>query len=169
MTSTAPFTIAYGGYRHRSQVAALVLSCLCPAGEDAGAYLDNFRDRARRAVRTVLMLDGDRVVGHVIAEKPGGHIGRQWTKFVGSSAVEIGALAVDPEYRGRGFGRRLFDEAISFAVANHYQPVCVTAVDNEGGQHMLADLKALPRQPFWIGEHHYQPFVLPAVPAVGQS
>lgn len=161
MTTTEPINVAYGGFRHRAQVEALVVSSMCPPDADPEAYLDNFRDRAWRAVRTILMVNGDEVIGHVIVEKPGGHIGRQWATFVGSNTVEISALAVDPYFRECGIGRWLFEDAIRFAVANSYQPVCVTAVDNDPVQRMLSKLNAAPRRPFWVGERHYQPFVLP--------
>ncbi len=108
------------------------------------------------------MVNGDEVIGHVIVEKPDGHIGRQWARFIGSNTVEIGALAVDPFFRECGIGRWLFEDAIRFAVANSYQPVCVTAVDNDPVQRMLSKLNAAPRRPFLAAGNLLQPFVLPA-------
>ena len=162
MTLPAALTVLHGGFRLRPQVEALVVVCLRPPEVDPDSYLATFQDRAYRSVRTILVLDGSRVIGHAILERPRGHIGRQWRTFVGPDAAEIGAVAVDPAYRGQGIAHLLFEDAAAFAWANHYRPVCVTAPDNHAVLRILAHLAAEPRQPFLAAGHRYQPFVLPA-------
>ncbi len=41
MTTTEPINVAYGGFRHRAQVEALVVSSMWPPDADPEAYLDN--------------------------------------------------------------------------------------------------------------------------------
>lgn len=127
----------------------------------AGKYLTRRRLENAQFVLTAT-LDGF-IGGVIIGELPWGRIGMNWDKYVPNS-IELGALLVDPSWRGTPVAFRLMNLALSAAARTGRIPVAVTEVGSPVHRY-LERTGAQSRSGFVFEGTDYMPWVLMPEPA----
>ena len=94
---------------------------------------------------SLVALDGDRVVGHVIAT-------RGWLEPLGAPALGLGPLGVRPDVQGRGIGTVLVHALLAVAEAADERLVALLGAPGyyrRFGFHRSVDLGVDPPDPAW--------------------
>jgi len=122
----------------------------------AGKYLTP--DRLGHAAFAITAHADGFIGGVIIGELPWGRVGVKWDKHI-PEAIEIGALLVDPSWRGTPVAFRLMNLALSAAARSGRVPVAVTEVGSPVHRY-LERTGAQGRSPFVFGGTNYMPWVL---------
>lgn len=122
----------------------------------AGKYLTP--ERLGHAAFAITAHANGFIGGVIIGELPWGRVGVSWDKFV-PNAIELGALLVDPSWRGTPVAFRLMNLALSAAVRHGRVPVAVTEIGSPVHRY-LERTGAQERTPFDFDGTHYMPWIL---------
>jgi len=87
--------------------------------------------------------DGEKMVGAVGIFLTGAKLdkNKELADIAGEDAVEVGRLAVHPDYRNRGIAKKLLKEILNFAGNSAYDfAVCTVHPDNDASKRTLKDI-----------------------------
>lgn len=125
-------------------------------GHLAGKYLTH--ERLEHAAFAITAHRDGFTGGLIIAEMPWGLKGASWKHLV-ADPIELGALFVDPSWRGTSAAYRLMTMALAAAVRMGRTPVAITETGSAVHQN-LPRIGAEPQRPYVMGEMEYTPWIL---------
>lgn len=122
----------------------------------SGKYLT--RERLEHAAFAITARQDGFIGGIIIGELPWGRVGVSWDKWI-PNTIELGALLVDPAWRGTPVAFRLMNLGLSASARFGRTPVAVTE-EGSAVHRYLDRTGAQPRSAFEFEGTRYVPWIL---------
>jgi len=156
--------MAVGGQARDDELSALLGAVYVGGGfTDPAVAAQLFDPAAVRARGTLITVRGTRqgpLLGMIILVPPGGAAGQ----IAGDQEAEVHLLAVAPEARGRGLGRRLVATVVALARASGWRLVLSTQESMHEAQRLYAQagFVRVPERDWTRGERRFLAYALEA-------